>query len=438
MPREQQRRPAREPPHDGLASDRPRFARRRGALTDRASAVAVAAFAVALSSPRGALAQSAHRSWHLEWNAPSQCPAADTVRSEVARLLTEQQDPAQPPSTIVVRATVTRRAGRWTVVLRTGPSRAGQRSSSRSLDDRDCAPLAEATALIAALAANPALGSRLLEARHTQSSGPPTPEREPVVEIIASASDSSRPAANAAPNSNATDTSAVAATAGGARERATLAAATESATTTTLPPIAIQHSARPSTPAAMSERIARAQRRAAPPPSRTPLEWSIGAAFATDSGLLPGWALGASAWGALRRGALRVEWSLGYSPERSALVPEHPTAGGLVTAYSTRVAGCYVARWNLFDLGGCATLEGAVVHGRGRGVSNPSEALAPRIATGLAVHGAVAPVPSFALFAEVGGALSLSRPAFYLEAIGTFFQTPALSVQSRIGVEVRF
>lgn len=434
-------------------------------------AAGAAFFTVALSSPSVALAQSAHRPWQLEWNAPAQCPDAQAVRSEVARLLDDPSSATQSsPSPIIVRATVSRRAGRWTVVLRTVASRGTPRGSQRSLADLDCAPLAEATALIVALAANPALGARLLEATHTQSTAANASSARDGAASAASANAASATGSTGA-NANAsagtsanTDaganvnvnvnadadvtrdgestieiTAQAANTAGGASSaNATSEPDRTRAPSVALAPIAVVNTVAGPTPASMSERAQRAERTTLAPARPVPVQWSAGAAFAVDSGLLPSWALGASVWGALHRGSFRAELAFGFWPERAAMVPEFPTAGGTVTAYSSRVAGCYVPRWGMFDLGGCASVDAAIVHGRGRGVSNPSEAWTPWVAAGLALHAAAAPVRTFAFVADLGGAVSISRPAFYLEAIGTFFQTPALSLQGRIGVEVRF
>jgi hypothetical protein len=44
----------------------------------------------------------------------------------------------------------------------------------------------------------------------------------------------------------------------------------------------------------------------------------------------------------------------------------------------------------------------------------------------------------FSLVIHGGANVLLTRPEFYLEGIGTFFQTPALTVRGAIGAEVHF
>jgi hypothetical protein len=157
-----------------------------------------------------------------------------------------------------------------------------------------------------------------------------------------------------------------------------------------------------------------------------------------DSGILPAPAIGVQVWGAADVRAFRVELSLGYWPERSASVPSRPTVGGAVSAFSARASGCYIARWTWVSLGACAGLEGAVARGRGAGVSNPGEALSPWVALGAEGRVSFDPTPWLSLVLQGGGALVLARPEFFLENIGTFFQSPLAAARATIGLEVHF
>jgi hypothetical protein len=143
-------------------------------------------------------------------------------------------------------------------------------------------------------------------------------------------------------------------------------------------------------------------------------------------------------WGAYTAALFRGEVSLGWWPERTAIVTARPTAGGAVSAYSARALGCVEPQWKIASIAGCAAIEGAIVHGRGTGVSDPAEALSPWVALGLEARTSLALHPVFSLVIRSGANVVLTRPEFYLEAIGTVFQTPAVTARGAIGAEVHF
>ncbi len=76
--------------------------------------------------------------------------------------------------------------------------------------------------------------------------------------------------------------------------------------------------------------------------------------------------------------------------------------------------------------------------GRGTGVSDPSEALSPWVALGLEGRAAIAPVPWFSVVLHGAANVPLARPEFFIENVGTFFQTPALTARAQLGVEFHF
>jgi hypothetical protein len=87
---------------------------------------------------------------HLSWEAPAECPSSDDVLAETRRLLAH--DEALPAGeTLTARAVVTHDEA-WSVVLET-VSRSGR--YQRTLHAQTCRGLADATALILALAVNP-------------------------------------------------------------------------------------------------------------------------------------------------------------------------------------------------------------------------------------------------------------------------------------------
>ena len=94
------------------------------------------------------VAQADQRSFAVSWQAPAECPDADAVERYVAQVV---GDAASGPVTVRAAGTVTRNAdGRYSasVELDTGAAR----PSVRALDAGDCEALAQAAALLIALA----------------------------------------------------------------------------------------------------------------------------------------------------------------------------------------------------------------------------------------------------------------------------------------------
>lgn len=101
---------------------------------------------------------SARERLRLEWQAPSRCPSSEHVEARVAALLGER---AREGATIAAQVEVREGGRRFeaTLELRSGDDPPGR----RSLADRDCGELAEAVALILALAVDPELLAGPLE-----------------------------------------------------------------------------------------------------------------------------------------------------------------------------------------------------------------------------------------------------------------------------------
>jgi hypothetical protein len=102
----------------------------------------------------------------LEWSVPDGCPDAAHVEREVERLLADVSRAGGPY--LQARAQVRQeKSGLWNVELRTaGPQGRGQ----RTLSAESCVALADATALILALAIDP---ERVAANRSTESPAPP-------------------------------------------------------------------------------------------------------------------------------------------------------------------------------------------------------------------------------------------------------------------------
>lgn len=109
----------------------------------------------------------------LEWSAPEECPNGDHVEREVERLLADPDFPPEPYLKAAARVH-RERAGLWNVDLRTtGPLGTGQ----RTLSAESCVALADATALILALAIDP----ERVEANQSVASQVPTAPPQPIL-----------------------------------------------------------------------------------------------------------------------------------------------------------------------------------------------------------------------------------------------------------------
>jgi hypothetical protein len=88
----------------------------------------------------------------LDWRAPAECPAADAVRAELARIAAAREGSALLP--LRARAEVRRHAGGYQLLLQT--EHAGSRGT-RQLTAADCVTLMRSATLVLALAFGPAV-----------------------------------------------------------------------------------------------------------------------------------------------------------------------------------------------------------------------------------------------------------------------------------------
>lgn len=110
--------------------------------TPTASAVAFALVAVAALVPRPAKADDLR----LSWRAPDGCPS----EAEVLRAAVRHVSASTPGQVLEAEARIPQVEQRWTLTVRT--SRAGEVADERHLDATTCAELADATAVILAMA----------------------------------------------------------------------------------------------------------------------------------------------------------------------------------------------------------------------------------------------------------------------------------------------
>jgi hypothetical protein len=317
----------------------------------------------------------------LSWSAPPGCPGEGSVGGAVARLL---EGSSQSGSRVRVDAVVTQRAGGWTLTLTT--TRDGA-VGHRAMKADSCAAVADAAALIIALAIDPV---HVVEpATVAAGSAPPPPPPPPP----------SPPA---------------------------------------MPPIVAPAPPAPPTVAAP---------RPPPPPRARPI--ALGVALAGDVGSLPAPAYGievSAAW-VLRR--LRLEAYAAYWPAQTATVSLPGVFGTLsadVYLADGGVLGCYAVvatpRWRLEP---CAALElGALgASGSGLGVSTPGASF--WAAARVDARATLRIADRVALVGGLGVAVPLNRQPMTETGPGangpstvTVFETGSVAGRAVVGPELRF
>ncbi len=321
---------------------------------------------------------------------PARGPAREGVLDAIATV-------SEPPSDAGT-------AGIWRLDLRL---RRGDTDERRTLEDGSCEALAEATALIVAMAVAPDRDTEVTDATRAQATGDATRAQ--------TAGDATRAQATGDATRAQAAGEALAPTTRGLVSAPSITVPTRSGRMAVVP--------------TSSER---------PAPERPVLRGFVGAGAAADSGLLPNAGFAALALGGVSLGGWRAELALAYWPERRGVVAQRPSVGGFVSAATAAVSGCRLHAWTAIALGGCATLESGVVHGRGTGVSLVSEAWSPWLSLGAAGTLLITPTRSFAVGSTVALMAPIARPAFFIEGVGTFYEAASLTVRARIHLEVRF
>jgi hypothetical protein len=132
---------------------------------------------VAIQQPEAAVV------WAFEWEAPTECPGRDDVIAAIREYLPELDDPPITPARADLRiaASVSSEGRTWTAALRTS-GREG--NVERSFSAPSCTELADAVALITAVALDPVLVARRTqviddEPELVESIEPPKPSEVP-------------------------------------------------------------------------------------------------------------------------------------------------------------------------------------------------------------------------------------------------------------------
>ena len=321
----------------------------------------------------------------LSWQAPAGCPQASQVRDAALRAVARERRDGEP---LEADARV-EHGERWTVVIRT--RRAGVAAAERRLDATSCGALADATAVILALALIP-------EAPAPLATTPPEAQLTAPL-----------PAATTPPAGEAT-----------APSPATTRVAEP-------PPLAAV--------APVAPRAGGAEHR----PSDRVSTHSIGvsASVATDATTLPAPAVGGRAALAWTPGPARVELGGGYFSDQSKTTGTSP-AGASFTLLVAGGRGCWAVARGAIELSPCIGAEVAIVNARGFGAASNYEASAAWVSGAGGALLRVPVAPWLALRADADALVPLARPRFVVEGDGAVHQPGSLGVRGAIGAELLF
>ena len=317
----------------------------------------------------------------LDWDAPAECPDAGYVRRQVDALFAGESRPADSRRVHVdARVTVVRDVDRrYHVALRTVRN---ETVGERGMEGASCRSLADAVALVIALAMNP---SRATEAR------------------ASTATESTSELLRASPASEPTDTS--------ARPAPPVAGAT----------------------ANQAEAVPRSASRVSP-------RWqgAVSAGTAADAGSMPGIAYGLALRAMALVGSAGLEGYATYFPGQVGRLAASPTEGGTFRLVLGGLRACYSPRRGDLDVAGCAGFELGSLHADGFGVLHPRPADSLWVAGALGLRASLEIVAPFRLALDLTMGVPLLRDRFALDQIGVVYQPSPFVGRAFLGPELRF
>jgi hypothetical protein len=363
------------------------------------ASIAVLLATCALGVPRApAQTAAAAQGVTVDWRAPAECPDPSFVRDEIARLLAGS---SAASVRVDARADVTRAGSAWRVRLATG-------GGERTLEASSCRALAEATALILALAVDPA---RVAVNRAVASSA------GPVVDPTAAPVDAGAPDASP-PDASPPDAVAplVAITTDAGMDAADAVDASSVA------------------PVVVTPKPAPAPRET--PSFSGPTSFAIGVGAIDDVGTLPFVGVGASIFAAWTPAPVRLELA-GANFAANHTAPLANGSGGTFVLAAGALRGCYDLVVTELALLPCAGLELEALRGEGTGVLTSSPATSVWLVGTLGALVQWRLSPLFALDARLDAGFPLQRPEFRIDDV-TLHKPAAVSGRVVLGGEIRF
>ena len=155
-------------------------------------------------------------------------------------------------------------------------------------------------------------------------------------------------------------------------------------------------------------------------------------------GLLSRIAAGAELAVAVRGAAWRVELALGALPPVAARFTSDAAFGGDLAAATAALRGCGVFGVDRLELLGCAGVDVGAVFGSGFGVSAPANSAAPWLAIEGAIGLGWALHANFAVLLDVALLVPIVRPVFAVAGLGELHRPAAVGGALSLGAELRF
>jgi len=338
----------------------------------RRLAAAAVALAVTLASHVNAQddASSEKLAIELGWDAPGGCPTAVQVRREALRLLGGQS--RLGAKHLRARAVVSRDdKGQWQLAMVT---ETGGSIGNRKLSGESCKELADAAALILALAYDP---EAVAVARQPPPSSPDKPPPAPAPLPIAASAPPRRPGSAAAGEQPTM----------GGREGDLL--------------------------------------------------FFVGALASADLGAMPSAAFGVGGQVGLSAYRLRIDLAVTYWLPQQHAVAESD-AGGEVSFFTGSLSGCPILIAEPVQLGPCAAFELGRMHAAGYGVDNPSEQTILWVGARVGGRLGVIVADPLALGVQLEAVVPFVRPRWVLERVGPVDQPGAVTARGMFGAELLF
>jgi len=275
---------------------------------------------------------------------------------------------------VIAHAVVERRAERWILRMVT---KVGEAAGRRTLEGQSCRELADAAALIVALAYDPDAVARTAAQAEV-------PEVVPLPHVLPELpTDDAPPATLAAPS--------------------------------IAPPFAPE----------------------APPAAKSPeVGGAAGLAASFDLGTLPSPAFGLTALLGLKVWRVRFDWT-GTLWLAQSEVPEDTVVGGEFSYLSTALAACPLLLEDPLELGLCAGIEVGRLYAKALGVDN-FDTCAVLWTAHAGLLGAWKAADWLALRLDLGAAVPVERPEWGLSPVGPVDQPGAGVGRARLAVETRF
>jgi hypothetical protein len=345
--------------------------------------LAAAAFVLLLCT--AAFAAPASAGVELVWSAPPGCPREAAVRAEVERLVGRgARAGAEAP--VHAAALVTYDQRRWRATIAITGADASPRQ--REIEGETCAQVADAAAVIVALAIDPAAGSSLAAPPKPVAS-PPSPPLSP-------------PPAS--------------------------------------PPLLVPQPPVQLTPLGPSAPLSPVPPSPAPQsrPMSKRLALGIKAVGGVDIQSLSKPWLGVGLGGILGFSQNRIEIAMfGWLPE-VVNMPRKPYVGAQISLFVGSARYCRTIVSGTLGLAGCGGMELGSIHAASFGVSSRSAGSAFWLAPGLGLVGLLSSSRHLALSFELAGVAPSFRRSFWITGLGEVYRPPELTVRAVMGAEVYF